>query len=40
MLTVTPTELPGVLVLEPRRFGDDRGFFCEVYNRARLAAHG
>ena len=40
MLTVTPTDLPGVLVLEPRRFGDDRGFFCEVYNRARLAEHG
>lgn len=40
MLTVTPTDLPGVLVLEPRRFGDDRGFFSEVYNRARLAEHG
>jgi dTDP-4-dehydrorhamnose 3,5-epimerase len=30
---VTPTDLPGVLVLEPRVFRDDRGFFLESYNR-------
>ena len=28
-----PTELPGVILLEPKVFGDDRGFFFESYNR-------
>lgn len=28
-----PTSLPGVFILEPRVFGDDRGFFFESYNR-------
>ncbi len=27
-----PTSLPGVFVLEPRVFGDERGFFLESYN--------
>ena len=27
-----PTSLPGVLILEPKAFGDDRGFFLESYN--------
>ncbi|EYS96930.1 dTDP-4-dehydrorhamnose 3,5-epimerase [Cupriavidus sp. SK-4] len=31
-LTVTQTALPEVLVLEPRVFGDDRGFFFESFN--------
>lgn len=30
--TVTPTAIPDVLILEPRVFGDDRGFFMESYN--------
>lgn len=30
---VTPTALPEVLLLEPRVFGDARGFFFESYNR-------
>jgi dTDP-4-dehydrorhamnose 3,5-epimerase len=30
--TVTPTSLPGVLVLEPKVFGDARGFFFESFN--------
>jgi len=29
----TPTDLPGVLVVEPRVFGDDRGFFFESYTQ-------
>jgi len=33
-----PTELPGVLVLEPSVFGDSRGYFFESYNRARFDA--
>lgn len=28
-----PTAIPEVLLLEPRVFGDDRGFFFESYNR-------
>lgn len=28
-----PTALPGVILLEPKVFGDDRGFFFESYNR-------
>ena len=30
--TVTPTALPGVLILEPKVFGDARGFFFESFN--------
>ena len=36
----TPTAIPGVLVLEPQVFGDERGFFCETWNRQRFAALG
>lgn len=32
-MQVMPTDLPGVLLLEPRVFGDARGFFYEAYNR-------
>jgi len=31
-LTCTPTALPEVLILEPKVFGDDRGFFFESFN--------
>ncbi len=31
--TVTPTALEGVLILEPKVFGDDRGFFFESFNQ-------
>jgi dTDP-4-dehydrorhamnose 3,5-epimerase len=37
---VTPTELPDVLLIEPRVFSDDRGFFFESWNRKTLAAAG
>jgi dTDP-4-dehydrorhamnose 3,5-epimerase len=30
--TVTPTAIPDVLMLEPKVFGDDRGYFFESYN--------
>lgn len=40
MLEVNDTALAGVLVLTPRRFGDDRGFFCESWNKARMADAG
>jgi dTDP-4-dehydrorhamnose 3,5-epimerase len=31
-MKAAPTALPGVLLLEPRVFGDDRGFFMESWN--------
>jgi len=34
------TILPGVLILEPRVFSDDRGFFFESYNLRRLEELG
>ena len=40
MLTVTPTNLPDVVVLEPARFGDARGFFSESWNASRMADAG
>lgn len=39
-MKITQTALPGVLLLEPRRFGDARGFFSESWNRKTLAEHG
>ncbi len=30
---VTPTALPEVLILDPKVFGDDRGFFFESFNQ-------
>jgi dTDP-4-dehydrorhamnose 3,5-epimerase len=33
LIKVTPTDIPEVLVLEPRVFSDSRGFFLESYNR-------
>jgi dTDP-4-dehydrorhamnose 3,5-epimerase len=35
-----PTSLPGVLILEPRVFGDERGFFFESYNQQSMTAIG
>lgn len=40
MIEIEQTKLPGVLVITPRRFGDERGFFSESWNKARLAEHG
>lgn len=34
------TSLPGVFILEPRVFGDERGFFLESYNERVFAAVG
>ena len=39
-MKVTPTALPDVLLLEPRVFSDDRGFFFESWNKRALAAAG
>ncbi|MDA7417771.1 dTDP-4-dehydrorhamnose 3,5-epimerase [Xenophilus arseniciresistens] len=32
-MKITPTQLEGVLILEPKVFGDDRGFFMESFNQ-------
>ncbi|HMK90426.1 MAG TPA: dTDP-4-dehydrorhamnose 3,5-epimerase [Methylocystis sp.] len=40
MLIVTPTEIPAVKIVEPKRFGDSRGYFVETWNRRRFAEHG
>jgi dTDP-4-dehydrorhamnose 3,5-epimerase len=39
-LKKTATSLPGVLLLEPRVFGDERGFFLESYNARTFAELG
>ncbi|MCJ7874823.1 dTDP-4-dehydrorhamnose 3,5-epimerase [Phaeobacter sp. J2-8] len=40
MLTIEETGLPGVVILTPRRFGDNRGFFSESWNKERMAQNG
>lgn len=37
-MNVIPTALTGVLILEPRVFGDTRGFFTESYNQRAFDA--
>ncbi|MBL6986444.1 MAG: dTDP-4-dehydrorhamnose 3,5-epimerase [Methylobacter sp.] len=32
-----PTAIPDVLIIEPKVFGDERGFFFESYNRRQFA---
>ena len=39
-MNVVPTELPGVVVIEPRVFRDERGWFAESWNAARYEAAG
>ncbi|MDL2059734.1 dTDP-4-dehydrorhamnose 3,5-epimerase [Mesosutterella sp. AGMB02718] len=34
------TALPGVFVLQPRIFGDGRGYFCETWNERTMAEAG
>lgn len=38
MITATPTALPEVLIVEPKVFGDARGFFTESWNEERFNA--
>ena len=37
---IEQTDLSGVVVLTPKRFGDARGFFCESWSRQRMAEAG
>ena len=39
-MKVTPQAIPEVLLIEPRRFGDARGFFSEVWKRSALREAG
>lgn len=39
-MNVVKTAIPGVFIIEPTIFGDDRGFFMELYRLARYAASG
>jgi dTDP-4-dehydrorhamnose 3,5-epimerase len=38
--TFTPTEIPDVILITPRVFGDDRGFFLETYKRSEFESAG
>ena len=40
MVEIRPLGLDGVFEIRPRRFGDDRGFFSEVWSRGALAEAG
>ena len=39
-MNIEQTSLSGVLILTPRRFGDARGWFTEVWSKSALAAKG
>ncbi|NTW45666.1 MAG: dTDP-4-dehydrorhamnose 3,5-epimerase [Candidatus Moranbacteria bacterium] len=39
-MNVIETEIPGVLIIEPDVFSDERGYFKETYSRERYAAIG
>jgi dTDP-4-dehydrorhamnose 3,5-epimerase len=39
-MNLIPTDLPGVLIIEPRVFRDDRGYFLETWNAERYAEIG
>lgn len=39
-MKVTKTKLPGVLIIEPQVFGDDRGYFMETWSQQRYRDAG
>jgi dTDP-4-dehydrorhamnose 3,5-epimerase len=39
-MQIEPTELPGVMILTPRRFADARGWFSETWSAAAMADAG
>ncbi|NJM84200.1 MAG: dTDP-4-dehydrorhamnose 3,5-epimerase [Tabrizicola sp.] len=39
-MQIEPTKLSDVMIVTPRRFGDDRGWFVETWNAARMAESG
>lgn len=38
-MNIIPTDLPDVLIIEPKVFGDDRGFFFESFNAKVFEEH-
>ena len=40
MMKKIETELPGVVIVEPQVFGDQRGYFMETYNKQAFAELG
>jgi len=40
MLSISETALPDVLLLQPQRFSDARGYFAETWNRKRMSEVG
>lgn len=39
-MNVIKTDLPGILIVEPKVFGDERGYFLEAYQARRYAEAG
>ena len=39
-MNFTPTSIPEVLLIEPRVFGDERGFFMETFQQEKFFAAG
>jgi dTDP-4-dehydrorhamnose 3,5-epimerase len=39
-MTITETKLPDLLIIDPKVFGDDRGYFFESYNQQVFADAG
>lgn len=39
-MQIETVDIPGVVVLTPKRFGDSRGWFCETFSARGLAAAG
>ena len=39
-MQVTELKIPGVLLVQPDVFGDERGFFCETYREPLWSEHG
>lgn len=35
-MKITPTNIPDVLIIEPKVFGDERGFFFESFNKKKF----
>ena len=39
-MNVTKTDIPDILIIEPKVFGDDRGYFFESWNKVRFEECG
>ncbi|MCF8232930.1 MAG: dTDP-4-dehydrorhamnose 3,5-epimerase family protein, partial [Bacteroidales bacterium] len=39
-MEVVKTNIPDVLIIKPKVFEDDRGYFFESYNKEKFLQHG